>query len=177
VPMSFRVTPEFKASLDRAAKRSGRSLAQEIELRLELSLDEERHLADALEIGFGRQIAGVMLAIGHVMKEAVRPDELFEDSEAFRLTIESVNLLLELIDPGGNPLAWARLQNAFEEDSEYFVHDPEIYASAVAGAIVDPQQEKSLGVGPLIPIIRNWFGAVLIERLRQRLGLPPPSQQ
>jgi uncharacterized protein (DUF1778 family) len=174
--MSFRVTPEFKANLDRAAKKSGRSLAQEIELRLELSLDEERHLADALEIGFGRQIAGVMLAIGHVMKEAARPDELFEDSEAFRLTVESVNLLLELIDPGGNPVAWARLQKAFETDN-YSVHDPEIFASAVAGAIVDPEQEEHAGFGPLIPIIRNWFGAVLIERLRRRLGLPPPSQQ
>jgi uncharacterized protein (DUF1778 family) len=172
--MSFRVTPEFKANLDRAAKKSGRSLAQEIELRLELSLDEERHLADALEIGFGRQIAGVMLAIGHVMKEAARPDELFEDSEAFRLTVESVNLLLELIDPGGNPVAWARLQKAFETGN---YSDPEIFASAVAGAIVDPEQEEDAGFGPLIPIIRNWFGAVLIERLRRRLGLPPPSQQ
>jgi hypothetical protein len=37
VPMSFRVTPEFKEKLDRAALESGRSLAQEIEIQLELS--------------------------------------------------------------------------------------------------------------------------------------------
>jgi uncharacterized protein (DUF1778 family) len=175
--MSFRVTPEFKANLDRAAKKSGRSLAQEIELRLELSLDEERHLADALQLGFGGQVAGVILAIGEVIKVAVRPDALFEDAEAFRLAVESVKLLLELIDPGGNPVAWARLRKAFEDDSDYSVRDPEIFASSVAGAIVDPQQEEQAELGPLIPIIRNWFGAVLIERLRQRLGLPPPSQQ
>src|SRR6267378_3796536 len=79
VPMSFRVTPGFKEKLDRAARESGRSLAQEIELRLERSLDEERHLADALEIGFGRQVAGLMLAIGYVIKEAqpgYQPGEL-----------------------------------------------------------------------------------------------------
>ena len=69
VPMSFRVTPEFKAKLDRVAKVSGRSLAQEVELRLERSLDEERHLTDAIELGFGGQVAGLMLAIGHVIKE------------------------------------------------------------------------------------------------------------
>lgn len=35
VAMSFRVTPEMKAKLDTAAATSGRSLSQEIELRLE----------------------------------------------------------------------------------------------------------------------------------------------
>jgi hypothetical protein len=38
VPLSFRVTPEFKRRIDRAAALSGRSTAQEIELRLEASL-------------------------------------------------------------------------------------------------------------------------------------------
>ena len=67
--MSFRVTPQFKEKLDRVAKKSGRSLAQEIELRLERSLDEERHLAEALELAFDRQVAGLMLAIGCVLRE------------------------------------------------------------------------------------------------------------
>ena len=69
MPMSFRVTPEFKAKLDQAANESGRSLAQEIELRLERSFDEERHLTDILELGFGQQAAALMLAIGHVVRE------------------------------------------------------------------------------------------------------------
>jgi hypothetical protein len=38
VPLSFRVTPEFKRRIDQAAAASGRSIAQEIELRLEASL-------------------------------------------------------------------------------------------------------------------------------------------
>jgi hypothetical protein len=43
-------------------------LAQEIELRLERSLDGQHHLAEVLELGFGRQVAGIMLAMGYVMK-------------------------------------------------------------------------------------------------------------
>jgi hypothetical protein len=41
VPLSFRVTPEFKANIDSAAKSSGRSTAQEIEMRLEASFRDD----------------------------------------------------------------------------------------------------------------------------------------
>src|SRR5690348_16594179 len=39
VSMSFRVRPELKEQMDRAAEKSGRSTAQEIEIRLERSFD------------------------------------------------------------------------------------------------------------------------------------------
>src|SRR5690242_15151997 len=81
-----RLRSALKLSLEAAASRKGRSLSEEIEFRLERSLEEERHLVDALELGFGRQVAGVMLAIGHVMKEAERPDWLYDNFEAFRIT-------------------------------------------------------------------------------------------
>lgn len=42
VPMSFRVRPELKNRMDAAAAESGRSVAQEIELRLEQSFLIER---------------------------------------------------------------------------------------------------------------------------------------
>jgi hypothetical protein len=41
VPMSFRVRPELKDMMDKASEASGRSVAQEIELRLEQSFDAE----------------------------------------------------------------------------------------------------------------------------------------
>jgi len=41
VPMSFRVSPEFKARVDQAARENGRSLAQEIELRLERTMETQ----------------------------------------------------------------------------------------------------------------------------------------
>ena len=120
VPMSFRVTPEFKAKLDRVAKESGRSLAQEIELRLERSLDQERHLVDGLELRFGRQVAGLMLAIGHVIEEATRPTrpgelEWLSNPELFQPVVESINLLLQAIDPAANPAVWEGLREFFSE--------------------------------------------------------------
>src|SRR6266851_2943229 len=59
IPMSFRVTPEFKRRIDRAAARSGRSIAQEIELRLDQSLG-----GDA---GFPPEIAALLELLGRAM--------------------------------------------------------------------------------------------------------------
>src|SRR5262245_23312551 len=41
VGMSLRITPETKARLEKAANRSGRSLSQEAELRIEQSFQKE----------------------------------------------------------------------------------------------------------------------------------------
>jgi TraY domain len=43
--MSFRLTPDTKAALRRAAARSGRSLSQETEHRLRRGLDEEEAIS------------------------------------------------------------------------------------------------------------------------------------
>lgn len=50
IPIGFRTTPEFKAKIDAAAAASGRSLAQEIELRLEQSFRDDRIEAQLEEI-------------------------------------------------------------------------------------------------------------------------------
>ena len=173
--MSFRVTPGFKAKLDQAAKESGRSLAQEIELRLERSLDEERHLTDALELGFGRQVAGLMLAIGYVIKEAHpgprHPPDVgwLSNPDAFRIIVESVNLLLQAIDPKAHPAAQAALRRTFDDWDGL---TPELYASNVAGAIADRKFAKAADAVefmPLIPTIRIWLGKAIVARLRDRL--------
>jgi len=174
VPMSFRVTPEFKAKLDQAANESGRSLAQEIELRLERSFDEERHLTDILELGFGQQAAALMLAIGHVVREMAplpRPGSpgWLSDPEPYRRMVESINLLLQAIDPVEDPVAWASLRKGVSDEGG----DPELYAAAVVEAIADPEQEEAADMGPLIPIIRRWLGSSVIARLRHGLMVPP----
>jgi hypothetical protein len=60
--MSFRVTPAFKEKIDRAAQESGRSLAQEIEFRLEQSLEDPRTVAFR---------AGLTMAMGMSIGPAV----------------------------------------------------------------------------------------------------------
>ena len=89
VAMSFRVTPEFKAKLDRTAPNSGRSLAQEIEFRLERSLDEERHLADALELTFDRNRRTNVRDRMRVKEAERRRRDWLSDPEAFRVVAES----------------------------------------------------------------------------------------
>ena len=46
-PLNMRTTKSLRLRLERAAKKSGRSLAQEVERRLERSLDLENHLVMA----------------------------------------------------------------------------------------------------------------------------------
>lgn len=48
VPLSMRTTQELRDKMDEAAKSSGRSLAQEVEYRLERSFWEEERRAHPL---------------------------------------------------------------------------------------------------------------------------------
>jgi hypothetical protein len=50
-PLSLRTTKRLREKLEAAAAESGRSLAQEIELRLEMSFDREASVAEALRQG------------------------------------------------------------------------------------------------------------------------------
>jgi hypothetical protein len=169
VPMSFRVTPGFKAKLDLAAKLSGRSLAQEIELRLERSFDEERHLTDALELGFGRSVAGLMLAIGYLVKEATLGEiDWLSDIEAFRSLIESIDLLLQAIDPNAHPETWATLRKVIQTGD--WGNYTELNAAIVAGEIADPGSVLGEEMGPLVPTMRAWLGEAAIARLKERLA-------
>lgn len=47
VPLGLRITPRMKRKLEEAARRKGRSLSQEVELRLERSIDFARHVVIA----------------------------------------------------------------------------------------------------------------------------------
>lgn len=47
VPLGLRITPDMKRKLERAALKSGRSLSQEVERRIERSLDVDNHLVIA----------------------------------------------------------------------------------------------------------------------------------
>jgi hypothetical protein len=175
VAMSFRVTPESKEKLDHAAKSSGRSLAQEIEFRLERSFDEERHLADALELVFDRQVAGLMLAIGCVMKEAQRRQrDWLSDPDAFFAVAGSIKIWLEAIDPRANPKTWAKLREALIKADSGKI--PELSAVMVAAALA-VKETPLIDLGPWASTIRKWLGSTVIARLRNGLALAPsPSK-
>jgi hypothetical protein len=187
VPMSFRVTPEFKAKLDRAAKESGRSLAQEIELRLERSLDEERYLTDGLELGFGRQVAGLMLAIGIAANHAAPmrrlPGQLgwLSDPEAFSVVAESIDLLLKTIAPDGDREAWAKLRAALhskdgvDAEGRDSTEGPVWAAVLAAEAVINhPGLDE---IQPLSPMASKWLGEAVVARIKDRLAISSSEEE
>lgn len=71
-PLNMRTTHQMRTALEAAANSSGRSLAQEAELRIERSFSDQRASIEALELTFGRELAGILLALGYAMREAGR---------------------------------------------------------------------------------------------------------
>lgn len=71
VAISWRITPELKQRLDKCAAASGRSLSQEIELRLEQSMQADTTLFLALDLACGPEKAGLVLLITLILQEAV----------------------------------------------------------------------------------------------------------
>ena len=71
-PLNMRTTAAIRERLVEAAAQSGRSLAQEVEARLERSFRDQRLLDQVLELAYGRQLAGVIIALGGAMAEAAR---------------------------------------------------------------------------------------------------------
>lgn len=55
-----------------AVAASGRSQAQEIEMRLERSFDRQDLLSDALTLAYGPQLAGILMIVAGVMNHAGR---------------------------------------------------------------------------------------------------------
>src|SRR5262245_33897653 len=73
--VSLRLTAEIKTKLDAAAKANDRPFSQEAELRLEQSFrlqEEFLPLAQVLELKYGRQLAGLLMILGLVMKDVGR---------------------------------------------------------------------------------------------------------
>jgi hypothetical protein len=66
--IGIRTTKELRDLLQKAADSSGRSLAQEIEFRLERSFGDSQHLFLGLEAAFGRELAALTLLLGIAMK-------------------------------------------------------------------------------------------------------------
>lgn len=63
VPLSLRVTPLMKEKLDGASISSGRSLTQEIELRLEQSFNKQAQILDMLAASYGPQVAALLAVL------------------------------------------------------------------------------------------------------------------
>jgi hypothetical protein len=125
VPLSVRITPEMRDKLVSTAKGNGRSITQEVELLLEQALSDKRRITDILELAYGPWIAGLLIGLGYVMKEAGRvahlrkamghvsiaargPAALLEELEnwpadphAFNQAVKAAITLFEAVRPEG----------------------------------------------------------------------------
>ena len=94
VPMSFRVTPELKRRIDEAADESGRSIAQEIELRLELAeIARSTYLArnaEALQV-IGRILRDFSVRAAYMPAAPDWPD----DDDAIATVVLAIDLAFE----------------------------------------------------------------------------------
>jgi hypothetical protein len=85
VPMSFRVTPAFKAKLDQAAAESGKSLAQEVEQRLERSFVDAEIWGGHLNMAAHHALAGVVFTMAGVSRK--NPESWLSDPKTFETVL------------------------------------------------------------------------------------------
>ncbi len=108
---STRITPELRAKLDAAAEQSERSLAQEVEIRLERSFAEEKSQAEISDeavrgvyTSFGKLetflVARLLANAIHTI-EAVTGKNWMDDPEAHRQTQEACKNILDAFRPPG----------------------------------------------------------------------------
>ena len=98
--MSFRLTPDTKAALRRAAATSGRSLSQEAEHRLRRGLDEE----EAISKFWGDVKTSAMLRLAAQVVQSVRTLQDTKvhwtaDAKVFDSAIEAIAGTLKLFRP------------------------------------------------------------------------------
>jgi hypothetical protein len=117
--LHFRATGAMHVRLTMDAIANGRSLSEEIESRVAASIASEGRLIETLAFAFGERVAGLMLIIGHALRDGgtltqtLRPmdfrkmdfseDNWLKEPWAFDQLARCVALILEAARPEGDP--------------------------------------------------------------------------
>jgi hypothetical protein len=118
--LGLRVTAETKRKLDAAAEKAGRSQSQEAEFRLERSFLDQDLLYDALELRYGKGLAGILLTIGEAMQTTGRlagfwadppalGDDWLSDPYAFAQATQAAQHAIDALKPAGDTRAPGKL--------------------------------------------------------------------
>jgi hypothetical protein len=101
--IGLRVTSELRSTLEKAAAKSGRSMSQEAEFRLEQSFHSEQQLGDAMRVAFGgKRAAAVFLSLAaaaDAIDETLGGKGWLDDLETFATVRNVWNDLLERLSP------------------------------------------------------------------------------
>ncbi len=165
-----------------AAIQAGRSLSEEIEFRLERSLDDQNRLKEALELALGPRVAGITLLSGFAAKAAgdhamvfsggplnVSERPWLENPFAFSQVSAAIAEIIKGVKPDGEPVEPALLQSLpSDELREVARNSGRAAAAAVCRAIAFPDDSGPLG--PWARVINEWLGEEAVGRIRKALG-------
>lgn len=112
--LGLRVSAAFKDHLQRLAWLNDRPLSQEAEFRLEQSFHRQSLLPDVLSLAYGRDLAGILMAVAAAMVEAGREATFdrprreghhwIRDPYAFQQATFAAVEMLEWFRPAGEPI-------------------------------------------------------------------------
>jgi hypothetical protein len=94
---STRISPATRARLESSAERNGRSLAQEIEYRLDMSFDSERLIAEAAGGAENAPFLTMQRLLIEAIKKQLNVDSLWATPEAYAALEESFLAFFEAL--------------------------------------------------------------------------------
>lgn len=109
--VGFRAPRALKEKLETAAEVAGRSLSTEAQFRLQESFRDDEQLPASLKRIYGPQLAGLLLLIGEILRDAGRvagfkstgtlrgADEWFDEPKAFNQATEEIKIIIEALRP------------------------------------------------------------------------------
>jgi len=149
--VGFRAPRALKAQLSAAASASGRSLSTEAQFRLERSFQNEELLPQILDLAYGPEASGLIMALGECIKDSGpyiatfsgedlgQPARWMASPWAFRQMKAAIQIILEDLEPIGT------------ENAEL---------PATIAALPEPSRSLMGAIGPnTARTILNWLRA------------------
>jgi hypothetical protein len=176
--LGIRTTKGLKDALQHAAESSGRSVAQEIEFRLEQSFRQEayaRDLREMLALALGADVAAITLAMGLAIRDVARWGQLppntnlLSDPFIFNQARAAVSRVIDSVKPEGDPArlpghADMLLPETQASAEQWRMLGPDIGAQVCWRIANQPEQ-----LGPWGSSIQEWLGPEAIERIRTKI--------
>ncbi len=191
----MRTTKAIRDKLEKAAAASGRSLAQEVELRLERSFLEQELMIGGLELAYGRQLAGVLLLLGDGIQLSLQvsgdltrlrpppgsgftsefsfPRNWMDMPFVFDQVVRCVNTILEALRPPGQ--VKPPLSIALGVSHQDVKRTGEVLASQVADMLLSDYSSSTPELYERAQTLHRLLGPVA-DRLEQ-LRLEPGNQK
>jgi TraY domain len=113
IAMSMRISPKTREKIEAEAAKSGRSLTQEIELRLEQGFRDEDRAPLFHDVVYGPQAAAFLGIIGRTLREvtsmarhygegSARTGDWISDPQAFGMVEGAIGEILDRLRPPGD---------------------------------------------------------------------------